>query len=215
MADSALSSTNDLTQCGICKLTIDKPKVLPCLHSFCLKCLHANKRRNTIKCPNCLKDFDIPRNGVEGFTTNFLINTIKSRQDITTKIRNEEELFVCSCCGSNDIRTKAFCKTCGGFICEDCLGTHQRVKVMRNHETTPTADIRSGKVDIQTLMKQDSCMEHHGQALDAYCETCEVHICVGCKVMNHQEHTLSEIKTVTDDQKSEIEQLVASCGKTM
>ena len=50
-------------------------------------------------------------NGVEGFTTIFLINTIKSRQDLSKKIRNKDEQFTCPCCGSHDIRAEAFCTT--------------------------------------------------------------------------------------------------------
>ena len=53
-------------ECPLCLETVNNPKTLICIHSFCLECLnkHANfARRNleaTIKCPVCQTSFQIP-----------------------------------------------------------------------------------------------------------------------------------------------------------
>ena len=53
-------------ECPLCLETVNNPKTLPCLHSFCLECLdkHAGFARRqlqaTIKCPVCQTSFQIP-----------------------------------------------------------------------------------------------------------------------------------------------------------
>ena len=53
-------------ECPLCLETVNNPKTLPCIHSFCLECLdkHANFARRqlqaTIKCPVCQTSFQIP-----------------------------------------------------------------------------------------------------------------------------------------------------------
>ena len=53
-------------ECPLCLETVNNPKTLPCIHSFCLECLdkHANFARRqlqaTIKCPVCKTSFQIP-----------------------------------------------------------------------------------------------------------------------------------------------------------
>ena len=53
-------------ECPLCLDTVNNPKTLPCIHSFCLQCLdkHAIFARRqlqaTIKCPVCQTSFQIP-----------------------------------------------------------------------------------------------------------------------------------------------------------
>ncbi|XP_072021559.1 E3 ubiquitin-protein ligase TRIM71-like [Amphiura filiformis] len=215
MAESNLPKTKDLTQCGICLLVIEEPKALPCLHSFCLKCLTkwAEGRKVTVMCPLCRQDFPIPTEGVKGFITNFVINTLKDRQEMAEKLQSKDARFVCSCCKATETNAEAFCADCCGFICQECGMRHKKVVIMQSHKTFPFVELQSGKVDIKSVMRQEHCKKHKGQILEFYCKTCDVLVCVGCTVVDHSGHTLVNLQSATDEQRSEIKYLTIDCRK--
>ncbi|XP_072018762.1 uncharacterized protein [Amphiura filiformis] len=76
----------DPTECGICLCTIEEPTELPCLHTYCLKCLtrYAEGKTDTIRCPVCVKEFPIPSDGIKAFTTNTIMNTLNDRKSEET-----------------------------------------------------------------------------------------------------------------------------------
>ena len=66
---TASSVTTDLTTCPICLEQFDNPKALPCLHTFCLKCLQDyfkdQRSGDEVQCPMCRKEFQIPASGLD------------------------------------------------------------------------------------------------------------------------------------------------------
>lgn len=66
--------------CPVCLDQYNSPKTLPCLHSFCLKCIQqvagVAGDRQTITCPVCTMTAALPRNGVSDFPTSFFINNL-------------------------------------------------------------------------------------------------------------------------------------------
>ncbi|XP_072045817.1 E3 ubiquitin-protein ligase TRIM71-like [Amphiura filiformis] len=209
--------TKDLTDCGICLLTIEEPKALPCLHSYCLKCLAqwAKGKKDKVRCPICSQDFPIPPEGIKGFITNFVINTLKDRREMEERLHAKDARAPCSSCGATDSKAEAYCTDCGGFICEDCVGTHSRLLILQDHNPIPYIDLQSGKVDIKSVMKKQCCKEHKGQVLRFYCKTCGVLICHECTVIDHpaSSHSLVNLKHATKEQRSEVKQLMTDCNK--
>ena len=70
-------------ECPLCLDTVNKPKTLPCLHSFCLECLdkHAGFARRqlqaTIKCPVCQTSFKIPEDdSFKNLPTSYHLNRL-------------------------------------------------------------------------------------------------------------------------------------------
>ena len=61
--------------CAICQEHYTEPKVLPCLHYYCKKCiLNLALRRGTnqrFPCPECRKETMLPEGGVEELKTAF------------------------------------------------------------------------------------------------------------------------------------------------
>lgn len=58
--------------CPICLEEYVEPKVLPCLHNICKKCLKELLHHHTLsfRCPICRAVCPIPDRGVDGFPTN-------------------------------------------------------------------------------------------------------------------------------------------------
>ena len=49
--------------CSICLDNFDHPRILPCQHTFCSDCLQNVARENnpnTVDCPLCRREYDIP-----------------------------------------------------------------------------------------------------------------------------------------------------------
>ena len=70
-------------ECPLCLETVNNPKTLPCLHSFCLECLdkHAGFARRqlqaTIKCPVCQTSFQIPEgDSFKNLPTSYHLNRL-------------------------------------------------------------------------------------------------------------------------------------------
>ena len=68
------------TKCSICFDQFQEPKMLPCQHTFCLKCLENVAKlndHNTVDCPLCRKVYKVPsRGGVGKFKSNLLMKKL-------------------------------------------------------------------------------------------------------------------------------------------
>ena len=68
------------TKCSICCDQFKEPKMLPCQHTFCLKCLENVAKindHNTVDCPLCRKVYKVPsRGGVGKFKSNLLMKKL-------------------------------------------------------------------------------------------------------------------------------------------
>ena len=78
MADSSIPSKSleqlerEIT-CGVCQEHYTDPKILPCLHYYCKKCVLdlAQKARpsKSFPCPECRNKATLPEEGVDGLKT--------------------------------------------------------------------------------------------------------------------------------------------------
>ena len=70
---------DDTISCCICTEFYTDPKALPCIHTFCMKCLQeiglkTNKGPgDEMPCPICRRQFKIPEEGFCGLPNNFFI----------------------------------------------------------------------------------------------------------------------------------------------
>ena len=65
-----------LLQCAVCLETFNQPKLLPCMHTFCLSpCLEGlvEVRTRSLRCPECRADHFVPRGGPSSFPNNLTI----------------------------------------------------------------------------------------------------------------------------------------------
>lgn len=86
-AVSAMSLRSQIKEnyltCAICFNPFDKPKALPCIHTFCLDCLRdfvtsrGYESTGNFPCPVCREDTSLPSEGVKGFPDNYYITSLK------------------------------------------------------------------------------------------------------------------------------------------
>ena len=94
------SVTADVTTCPICLEMFDNPKSLPCLHTFCLKCLQGYFKDkclgDEVPCPMCRKEFEIPDDGLEGLQHHFFVQRLVDVRKVESSAEIDEVL--CEVC---------------------------------------------------------------------------------------------------------------------
>ena len=76
-----IDTDEDLLYCPVCMEKFEDPRALPCLHTFCYKCLEqlnssGCSKRGVLKCPLCAEEHFIPDKGVNGFRKDFRIKNL-------------------------------------------------------------------------------------------------------------------------------------------
>jgi len=68
---------DELTTCPICLEDLVNPKSLPCVHTFCMRCIKnycgSSLPCAHVNCPVCRRSFVIPEGGVEQLPNNFML----------------------------------------------------------------------------------------------------------------------------------------------
>ena len=195
-------------ECPLCLETVNDPKTLPCLHSFCLLCLdkhalYARRQLQTaIKCPVCLTCFQIPEGDTFGdFPISFHLNRLV---DLLALRDGSAEAQRCSSCDENNTAT-CYCFVCQNFLCAFCFEAHQRLKVTRGHRNILVENLQAQ--DVQELIRRPvmcSQQYHEDQTLEYYCEECKVCVCHKCSVVSHNRHSMVDMQKAANEHKMQI-----------
>jgi len=199
---TAASVTTDLTTCPICLEVFDNPKALPCLHTFCLKCLQGHFKDkcpgDEVPCPLCRKDFQIPSDGIGGLQHNFFVQHVIDSRNASSKSTDE---VLCQAClegneqkkGSNPAATM-YCVDCSEYLCEKCSRPHRRTSMKGGaHQVRPLgAEVEQELIQL----RGSSCDKHPDKQVELYCYDCNENICVLCFAVKHRQHESAEIPEV-------------------
>ena len=106
MAKRLTEEVDDITRCCICTEFYTNPKVLPCVHTFCLKCLKTytedkDPGDNEV-CPLCRQVFTIPDGGIALLPNNFLVDKLIEVKKLTSECISEQNLMCEICAESNE-----------------------------------------------------------------------------------------------------------------
>ncbi|XP_021344627.1 tripartite motif-containing protein 2-like isoform X1 [Mizuhopecten yessoensis] len=188
-----------LLSCGICLERYTTPKVLPCLHTFCQKCLdsYIPPESLSITCPICRQQSILPQEGVEALQSNFFI---------TNLIEVIENPKVCRDCGKESGTSMSKCVDCGDFLCEKCSDSHLTEDLTKEHNVILLADV-TGYAD-KSLDMTLVCPNHDGNSLLYYCCACETAVCKDCTDVEHIGHKTVLLEEAIFEQKGQLQDLV-------
>ena len=134
----------DFLICSLCLNDFSDLRALPCLHTFCLKCLkelhkseiNKSAEENTpLRCPMCQEAHKIPEGGLCGFRQDF---RIKNFLEICNS-NNKCELQSAKCLKHPEKELLFVYRTCGlAELCIECRNgihlEHQVIDVKEKHE---------------------------------------------------------------------------------
>ena len=207
-----LNNLHEEVSCSVCTTTFTDPKILPCLHSFCLHCLQgiqrASGRQNIITCPECRRESRDPSGSLNDLPTNFRINSLLDvlaiKECNTTGVQ----------CGNCDKKSSKsfYCFQCCAFWCEaNCISLHNGIKANKEHRVLALKDFQDK--DFENVLKRPafcSKKHHEKEELKFFCKDCEVAICNTCVVTLHDGHLKITLEEAADERKLQVKSVLES-----
>ncbi|ESO88822.1 hypothetical protein LOTGIDRAFT_218987, partial [Lottia gigantea] len=126
--NSSQKFEEEFLSCGICYDIFKEPKVLPCLHTFCLTCLTSYisttrilDNRTGFLCPTCRELIHPPRpsdsHWAKQFRDNFYVKNLidaNSNQQVPGSVANQK------LCESHNSPLQLYCVDCDKIVCVQC-----------------------------------------------------------------------------------------------
>lgn len=206
----------ELAECSICCEIFVEPKMLPCFHTFCVKCLSDygkdKKPGEMLSCPICRHEFEVPSGGYSTMRGNFFVNRIKDLYQAVQLGASGQTVVLCEACGfGNDGETKSedvenFCVECRQKMCAKCCTMHKQFAICRTHKIVP---LKPGDdSSIKDLLKERTspCEVHPNERVQLYCLGCKSAICLLCYALKHNGHNCESIEAVAERERQCIDQ---------
>ncbi|KAK2539651.1 Trim24 [Columba guinea] len=214
---------NLLDTCGVCGQPIQsrRPKLLPCLHTVCLRCLPRPERylmlppvvpasaagtprepqlpalpSVPVSSPSTLNCTPVgvircPICGQEYAERHIIDNFFVKDTTEVPSSTVEKSNQVCTSCEDN-AEAHGFCVECVEWLCKTCIRAHQRVKFTKDHTVRQKEEVSPEAVGV-TSQRPVFCPYHKKEQLKLYCETCDKLTCRDCQLLEHKEHRILEV----------------------
>ena len=160
--------------CSICGGLFTDPKTIPCLHTFCKRCIERSIESNkkmavVVCCPLCRAP--LPQDEIASIPTNFTIRRLVEIYEKRKEYDQSSVIVKCGKCGE-DTPAIAWCLDCEEALCRDCNELHRKWKDFKSHKTVPIDEfLQNSKQTVATPGKAEFCKSHTKQTLDLYCKT--------------------------------------------
>ena len=128
MAGKVKQALEKEVTCPLCLDIFKEPKKLPCDHVYCKDCLKGLALRSlnqSISCPECRTNTNVPNGNVNDFPTAFrmnrLIEAFQEAQEETDHHGEESTDGPTSCTVHPAQPLALYCETCKTTLCRDCV----------------------------------------------------------------------------------------------
>ena len=210
-ADVFCSAYTDFT-CGLCKLPLQDPRMLVCLHAFCYQCLdtkfnmfkpaddsdqvqddETKVKERRIKCPSCKQKTKLTGQDIKGLPP---ISFLQHMADVSKLVSGN----LCGVCKLQDLDTPAvsICEDCNDLLCQDCADKHTFTKFTLSHKVKPLDRGDMGEQSKHLRQEQERrCEEHENEMLKFYCKSCDCRACRDCILLEHPHHVCVPMSNLT------------------
>ncbi|XP_019854245.1 PREDICTED: E3 ubiquitin-protein ligase TRIM71-like [Amphimedon queenslandica] len=199
--------------CEVCSEYYTDPLMLPCLHSFCKKCLIKAKEKQgstdtSLKCPMCDTSVNLPDGKIEGLTQNLWFQH-KSKEALIKKKIVSKEAVSCDKCDDSSDAAVVYCCDCGQFLCDLCKKVHKRNKKEASHKLIDLEAKES--IELPTVKHEAIYCIQHSEKLTYYCKDCNNLVCQICLNIHHKSHNYNYYVDEGETARKALKESVASC----
>ena len=195
------SNSVEITNCAICLETLNIPKYLPCLHTFCENCIASHistsfEKGNTASfdCPICRTSVSVPyvncssEDWAKGLPLNSLVIGLTEKQKIE---RAETQCMSCQRLEKSE-PALFVCVECSDVLCKTCHQCHKANKFTSGHKTVSITNI--SEVENSLNFFHYDCPDHKNEELKLFCVDHDVPCCSFCVSVTHRK--CNEVVTV-------------------
>ena len=195
------SNSVEITNCAICLETLNIPKYLPCLHTFCENCIASHistsfekGNKASFDCPVCRTSVSVPyvncsfEDWAKGLPLNSLVIGLMEKQKIE---RAETQCMSCERLEKSE-PALFVCVECSDALCKNCHQYHKANKFTSKHKTVSITDI--SEVEKSLNFFRNDCPDHKNEELKLFCVDHDVPCCSLCVSVTHRR--CNEVVTV-------------------
>ena len=196
--------------CAVCFKPYKDPRILPCLHSFCLQCLHheigKSGSQQMFQCPICERNTSIPVGGASGLPQNLHLGFEVEVAGYMSKMVNNSDVACDHCIDGGNGPAVVFCCTCHQFLCKVAYEYHRTDRHLSKHNMVGLDQEGARQLHNTKKSRDHYCSQpnHGNNNLNFYCETCSLLVCLHCTTATHKTHTVKDISTVAKTLQIEI-----------
>lgn len=176
--------------CSVCSNKYSYPKILPCFHTFCEKCVEAcvvqkndGKQpdlRCSIECPVCGSESLAPNSNV---SANDWVRSLPRNLLLESLMNAKNGDGKCTPCSRamEDKEARYQCLSCRENLCEVCYSyMHQRIEGYKEHSVS-----KFGEAEVNLDVNND-CVLHPSEILQEYCVPHQLLCCRVCVASEHR-----------------------------
>lgn len=209
--DELIQKIEEELTCAICLGKLDDPKVLPCLHTYCRKCVETlvgkSQQKDAVVCPQCRGVHTLPVGGACKLLTSFTFTNLVKLLEVH---KADGKMLTCQN-GLDDDPAVARCVECDVYLCNTCRQMHKKMVATRNHAIVSLEEIKAtGEKYFQTF---HYCSDHKKEVLKLYCRTCSKTICGDCTYVDHRSHEYVFIKDIQEELRGTLSKKLDSMKK--
>ncbi|XP_013382276.1 E3 ubiquitin-protein ligase TRIM71-like [Lingula anatina] len=194
----------DFLTCIICEERYEEPKILPCVHSFCKRCLEGHvkvklDRNRRFPCPICRRECELPEKGAEDLEKSRLLANLA---EVVNKVDEAKTQDKCETCALKeppvDADATKRCLNCDDNMCDVCSAEHRRHGGCRDHQLIPFGELNEEAYASELRSRQQILCNHDNKTpAEVFCCGCEKFICGTCVSVEHKDHDCKYISSAS------------------
>lgn len=200
---NVMENLEELVTCPLCSNVVRKPKLTPCLHTFCCECLKEIARsrpyQTTVACPLCQNDIRKPEGNQFDLLPSNLYTT-RLLDLLIAKRRNYPDAACGNC--QKKLMLSAFCFACDTFMCDECFNAHNVITRSNAHRTVSLGKFKMR--DYEDLLRRPMLCAHkftEKGVVEYFCYDCDACVCHICNIAVQHTHRIVDLHEAASEQK--------------